>query len=219
VAFQGRQTAAPRGRPGERLPSGAHPRGLPGHGTPSTASRSAVHSPASKRPCDLQRSAATGEGCGGTLPPRGPPTHARASSGTRVRRLSPGTRRACDYGPLAPRPGELALTQEPCGITFQTLVRREERPQRASGRSGTAAYLRERSAIRRAPEGGCGVAGISGTGRAQRRRCLPCAPPGGRIGEGKAQPLFERVAAPTGGRNNAWQPSSPRGQSSRAASV
>ena len=68
-------------------PERAHPRGLPGHGKPSTASRSAAHSPASKRPFDLQRSAATGEGRGGTLPPRCPPAHARAASGTAVRRL------------------------------------------------------------------------------------------------------------------------------------
>ena len=51
----------------------------------------AAHSPASKRPFDLQRSAATCVGCGGTLPPRGSPAHASAASGTRVRRLSPGT--------------------------------------------------------------------------------------------------------------------------------
>ena len=62
VAFQGRQTAAARCRPGERLPSCAHPRGLPGHGKPSTASRSAAHSPASERPLDLpwERSDARG---------------------------------------------------------------------------------------------------------------------------------------------------------------
>src|SRR5439155_27060885 len=40
----------------------------------------AAHSLASKRPFDLQRSAATGEGCGGTLPPRGTPAHAHAAS-------------------------------------------------------------------------------------------------------------------------------------------
>ena len=56
--LQAGRTAAARCRPGERLPSCAHPRGLPGHGKPSTASRSAAHSPASKRPFDLQRSAA-----------------------------------------------------------------------------------------------------------------------------------------------------------------
>jgi len=58
--------------------------------------------PGSQRPFDLQRSAATGEGRGGTLPPRCPPAHARASSGTRVRRLSPGTHSACDRGPPSP---------------------------------------------------------------------------------------------------------------------
>jgi hypothetical protein len=45
--------------------------------------------PGSKRPFDLQRSAATCEGWGGTLPPRCTPAHARAASGTRVRRLAP----------------------------------------------------------------------------------------------------------------------------------
>src|SRR6266851_3286367 len=64
----------------------------------------AAHSPASKRPFVQPRSAATDEGCGGTLPPRCPPAHARASSGTRVRRQSPGTYRAGDRGPPAPRP-------------------------------------------------------------------------------------------------------------------
>ena len=33
--------------------------------------------------------------------------------------------------------------------------------------------------------GGRGVTGSRGTGRAQRRRCLPCAPPGGRIGKAR----------------------------------
>ena len=60
------------------------------------------------------------------------------------------------------------------------------------------------------------MAGISGTGRAQRRRCLPLCPYGADR-EGKAQRPFERVAAPTGGRNAAWQPSRARGLSSRGA--
>ena len=80
-----------------------------GHGEPSTAPVSAAHSPVSKRPCDLQRSAATCEGRGGTVPPHGPPAHARVSSGTSVRRFSPGTRHACDCGPPAPRPAWPAL--------------------------------------------------------------------------------------------------------------
>src|SRR5437879_8171344 len=57
--------------------------------------------PGSQRPFDLQRSAATGEGCGGTLPPRCTPAHARASSGTSVRLLSPCTHRACAGGQTA----------------------------------------------------------------------------------------------------------------------
>ena len=65
--------------------------------------------PGSQRPFDLQRSAATCEGCGGTLPPRGPPAHARVASGTRVRRLSPGPYRVGDRCPPAPRPGGPAL--------------------------------------------------------------------------------------------------------------
>ena len=66
------------------------------------------------------------------------------------------------------------MTQEPCGITFQMVVRREKRLQRTRGRSGTAADLQERYAICRAPERGMGVAGIRGTGRAQWRRGLSC---------------------------------------------
>src|SRR5207244_7696795 len=64
----------------------------------------AAHSPASKRPFVQPRSAATDEGCGGTLPPRCPPAHARASSGTSVRLLSLCTRSACNRGPPAPMP-------------------------------------------------------------------------------------------------------------------
>jgi hypothetical protein len=42
------------------------------------------------------------------------------------------------------------------------------------------------SAIRKAPSpGGRGATGISRTGRAQRRRCLPAVPLGGRIGEAR----------------------------------
>jgi len=55
-----------------------------------------------------------------------------------------------------------------------------------------------------------------GTGRAQRRRCLPFEALGADRG-GKAQRPFERVAEPTGGQNIAWPPSARRGQSSRAA--
>ena len=119
----------------------------------------AAHSPASKRLFVQPRSAATDEGCGGTLPPRCPPAHARASSGTRARRRSPGTYRADDRGPPAPRPvwhaiqpslaarprglscwwaqRGWALTQEPSGITVRSLVRREESRRGVSaGRAG-----------------------------------------------------------------------------------
>jgi hypothetical protein len=69
----------------------------------------AAHSPASKRPFVQPRSAATDEGCGGTLPPRCTQAHARTAAGTRVGRLSLGTRRACDRSPLAPRPAWHAI--------------------------------------------------------------------------------------------------------------
>ena len=151
-------------------------------------------------------SAATHEGRGGTLPPQDPPATASASSSTRVRRLSPARTGPATVvrqhrGPpdtpflpaLAARqrwpscwcaPRGQALTQEPGGITFQMLARREERPQRTSGRSGPAAEPAGAYAIRRAPVRGMGVTGTSGTGRAQRRWCLPLAP-GGRIGEAR----------------------------------
>ena len=50
--------------------------------------------------------------------------------------------------------------------------------------------------------GGWGERGSRGTGRAQRRRCLPLCAPWGADRGGKAQRPFERVAAPTGGRNS-----------------
>jgi hypothetical protein len=53
-----------------------------------------------------------------------------------------------------------------------------------AGRSGTAAYLQEQSE-RPPPRGGWGVIGISRTGRAQRRRCLPAVSLGGRSGEAR----------------------------------
>src|SRR5262249_61663990 len=51
----------------------------------------AAHSPASKRPFIQPRSAATREGCGGTLPPRCPPAHARAASVSTAPRLARST--------------------------------------------------------------------------------------------------------------------------------
>jgi hypothetical protein len=53
------------------------------------------------------------------------------------------------------RRGGLALTQEPCGITLQILARKEERQQRTSDKSGTAAYIQERSDWQ-SPHRGCG---------------------------------------------------------------
>ena len=107
------------------------------------------------------RSAATHEGRGGTLPPHGPPATASPRPARACTALSPGTYRACDRGPPALRlawyallpslvarpewlscwcaPRGRALTQEPSGITVQTLAKREERQQRTSDRSGTAA--------------------------------------------------------------------------------
>ena len=187
--------AAPEMRP---IPEASET--CPGHGEPSTGFVSAAHSPASKRPFDLQRSAATGEGWGGTLPPRGPPAHARASSGTRVRRLSlarampattvhqhrgwPALRPALTARPRCGRPAGMprgrALTQESCGSTLRSRARREK--AHSGTTAGAAQPLTSRSGTRSAepPRGGCGVAGIRGTGRAQRRRCLPCEPFGGR---------------------------------------
>src|SRR5713226_7523414 len=50
--------------------------------------------PGSKRPFDLQRSAATGEGCGGTLPPRCTPAHAHAASAWHLRNRRQAAARA-----------------------------------------------------------------------------------------------------------------------------
>ena len=99
MAFQGRKTAAARGRPGERPPSGAHPRGLPGHGKPSTAARSAAHSPASKRPLE-QQSASAWQGSGGAEPPDGAPDHA---SPCQARACPCCTRSACYRRPQTGR--------------------------------------------------------------------------------------------------------------------
>jgi hypothetical protein len=95
--------AAARGRPQRRFPrrQGGHS----GEGARDPSLVPGSTQPGSKRPFDLQRSAATGEGCGDTLAPRCPPARARSSSGRSVCRLSPGMPRACDCGPFAPKPG------------------------------------------------------------------------------------------------------------------
>src|SRR5207253_5128426 len=107
------------------------------------------------------------------------------------------------------------LTQESCGSTLRSLeggrkARREtdtglevlyhcggRRPQLGERRerhgeppqelAGAAEPLTSRSTSeRQSPrEGVWGVVGISGTDRAQRRRRVPCAPPGGQRGEAR----------------------------------
>ena len=125
----------------------------------------AAHSPASKRPFVQPRSAATDEGCGGTLPPRCTQAPARTAAGTRVGRLSLGTRRACDRCPPAPRTGGpdldagalwqyIAKPSKEGGKTTeeqrQADAHVERKPRAArrvapgNGRSGDAAYLQER---------------------------------------------------------------------------
>jgi hypothetical protein len=150
--------------------------------------------PSSKRPFDLQRSAATGEGCGGTLPPRCTPAHARASSGTSVRLLSPCTHSACDRGPPAPMPAwHLRDAPGGCHPAAAVLL-----VSAAIGKTLVGDEGREESTAR---------AERSGAGAFRQA-------PWGAARGGKAQRPFERVAAPTGGRNDAWQPSGARGQSS-----
>ena len=163
-------------------------------------------------------------GVGARLPPRWPPAHACAASGTCARRLSPVTRRACESGPPAPRlawpalwpalaasprwpscwcaPRGRALTQEPSGITVRTLARREERPQRTRGRSGTAADLQERS------DGQSPRAGVRGReasmARAERSGAGAClwSPSGGDEVRQGAASVRARYRA-DGGRNEA----------------
>jgi hypothetical protein len=174
VALQGGRTAASRCRPGERPPSCVHPQGLPGHGKPSMGSRPRSTQPGSERPGVQPRSVATNEGRRGTLPPHGAPAHASPASGT----ASPAHRSA------------QALTQESSGITLRAVDegRNEAASQRQIhvrvGRSPERLGLVYRGAepLYRAPGGGWG-AGSCRTGRAQRRRCLPLCPCGGRIGE------------------------------------
>jgi hypothetical protein len=53
------------------------------------------------------------------------------------------------------------------------------------GRSANASYLQERTRSAQPPGGGLGVSNINGTGRAQRRRFLPCESLGGHGGEAR----------------------------------
>ena len=170
------RTAAASRRPGEQPPSCVLPRGLPGHGKPSTASRSAAQSPASERPLDLPWERSDARGAWGHVAT----TRSTCHRQHRVRHARappvPCTCRASAHGPPAPRPAwhaihpslavrtpwpscwcrprGQALTQKPGGITFQTHARREDRQRKTRGRSGTAADLQERSAIRVASERG-----------------------------------------------------------------
>src|SRR5262249_27453251 len=170
-----RKTAAASRRPGEWLPSCAHPRRFPGHGKPSTASRSAAHSPASERPLDLPWERSDWRGVGGHAAPALPASprlrrvrHACTSS---VPQYAQGHR----PGPARPEarlihPPALASGQTSIAVLLVRVARLgldagaprhfmpnackgEERSQRASDRSGTAADLQEREAIRRAPGG------------------------------------------------------------------
>jgi hypothetical protein len=75
-------------------------------------------------------SAATHEGCGGTLPPRCTPAHAHAASASTEAPSTPSY--PCRQA--SPRWSScwcaqrgLPLTQEPCGITLRSISRREER--------------------------------------------------------------------------------------------
>ena len=82
---EGRTAAAGRG-PGER-PRAAPPREAPRPWDACTASRSAAHSPANKRPFDLQPGAQRPAGGGGAAP-------------TRCARLTPASRPARAYTPV-----------------------------------------------------------------------------------------------------------------------
>ena len=134
MAFQGRKTAAARGRPGERLPSCAYPRGLPGHGKPSTVFRSAAHSPASERPLGPPWERSDARGAWGHVATIGSACHRQRLFQHARAPPVPGTHRACDRGPPAPRSGGPDLDAGSYGSTLQSLPRREERPQRVRGR-------------------------------------------------------------------------------------
>ena len=58
----------------------------------------------------------------------------------------------------------------------------------------------------RAPYGGSGAREISGTGRAQRRRCLSCAPPGGRIEEARRSVCSSALPSRRGARTSPGSP-------------
>jgi hypothetical protein len=175
----------------------------------------------SKRPFDLQRSAATCEGWGGTLPPRCTPAHARAASSTRVRRLSqarikPATavrQLESSGGPglnAGARRQYSAETSKERGKTTagerrtKPVLRgspgQRDRAATGTGRGDTAAYMQE---WMRSAEPPWGVEGREeAVARAERSGAgaFRLAPLGAKRSK-QGPPLFERVAAPTGGRN------------------
>ena len=155
---------------------------------PATGARQHTARPV-KDHSTYQRSAATGEGCGGTLPPRCPPAHASAASGTRVRRLSPGTRRACDRGPPAPRPGGPDLDAGALRQYSAQPSRREESP-RARGRPTPTVEMEAQGGARAAPG-----TGRSGTAASSRSVSDPQSPSRGLRGEQESAARAERSGA------------------------
>jgi hypothetical protein len=91
------------------------------------AERRPVHAEVAARPVVSTPAASAAASHQDHLPRRQQSTHALGRSGA-IRSAAAG----------------LTLTQEPGGITVQTLARGEERPQRTRGRSGTAASMQER---------------------------------------------------------------------------
>ena len=159
----------------------------------------------------------------GTLPPRCPPAHARTASGTRVRRLFLAhARPALVASPRWPScwcaPRGRALTQEPCGITFQTLARREKRPQRTSDRSGTAVDLQERSAIRRAPSRGLRGGRKRWHKQSAAAPVLTAVPQGGRIGEARRSVRSSALPSRQGVGTSPGSPARGRGSPAAAGS-
>jgi len=248
-----------------------------GHGEPSTAPVSAAHSPVSKRPCDLQRSAATCEGRGARCPPTvRPPTpasrQAHACAAFPPARAMPATAVHPHRGPPGPPscprwPPSGLLPPASTGCAARTsrtatrqsqaqpqplwgpgldagalrqyiasLARREERQERDRWRPSSPAHCGTRTpswggsprrlgraasrsrqerqsrlpvgavASGRAPYGGSGAREISGTGRAQRRRCLSCAPPGGRIEEARRSVCSSALPSRRGARTSPGSP-------------
>ena len=144
-----------------------------------------AHSPASKRPLDLpwERSDARGA-WGHVAPPHGAPAHARAASARAEARLTRPLARAGIQTTVAVLLVRAARPSLDAGALRQYIAK----PGKESGKATEGQRQERRSRLppgaKRLTEppsrGGRGVAGISGTGRAQRRRCLPCVPPGGR---------------------------------------